>query len=297
MDNVKFDQSAEVEKSSTFNLEAEQALIGLLLVNNEVLGEIESIIAEDHFYDGLNRKIFSHIASRTKKGLIVSPITLKPYLDSDEAFKGIDVPSLLTELSAMAISAYAAKDYANALFDLAIRRKLIDIGNEIIFDARKITEDTVPAQLITRAEQSLYDVASNGTQSKSFEPLVKAATEAIELANRAFDSDIQGVSGIPSGFIDIDKKLGGLQNSDLIILAGRPSMGKTALATNIAYNASIANYKKYGKASSVGFFSLEMSSAQLATRILSDISKIPSEQIRRGELSENEFNQFVDAAR
>ena len=105
------------------------------------------------------------------------------------------------------------------------------------------------------------------------------------------------MSGIPSGFIDIDKKLGGLQNSDLIILAGRPSMGKTALATNIAYNASIANYKKYGTASSVGFFSLEMSSAQLATRILSDISKIPSEQIRRGELSENEFNQFVDAAR
>tara|TARA_Y100001933_G_scaffold41871_1_gene38882 strand:+ start:657 stop:2105 length:1449 start_codon:yes stop_codon:yes gene_type:complete len=297
MDNVKFDQTAEVEKPSTFNLEAEQALLGLLLVNNEVLGEIESIISEDHFYDGLNRKIFSHIASRTKKGLIVSPITLKPYLDSDEAFKEIDVPSLLTELSAMAISAYAAKDYATALFDLAIRRKLIDIGNEIIIDARKITEDTIPAQLITRAEQSLYDVASNGTQSKSFEPLVKAATEAIELANRAFDSDIQGVSGIPSGFIDIDKKLGGLQNSDLIILAGRPSMGKTALATNIAYNASIANYKKYGKASSVGFFSLEMSSAQLATRILSDISKIPSEQIRRGELSENEFNQFVDAAR
>ena len=232
-----------------------------------------------------------------KKGLVVSPITLKPYLDSDEDFKSIDVSSLLTELSAMAISAYAAKDYANALFELAVRRKLVEIGNEIIVDARKITEDTGPTQLIIKAEQSLYDVASTGTQSKTFEPLVKAATEAIELANRAFESDIQGVSGIPSGFIDIDKKLGGLQNSDLIILAGRPSMGKTALATNIAYNASIANYKKYGKASSVGFFSLEMSSAQLATRILSDVSKIPSEQIRRGELSENEFNQFVDAAR
>ena len=179
----------------------------------------------------------------------------------------------------MAISAYAAKDYANALFDLAVRRKLVDIGNEIIVDARKITEDTGPTQLIIKAEQSLYDVASTGTQSKTFEPLVKAATEAIELANRAFESDIQGVSGIPSGFIDIDKKLGGLQNSDLIILAGRPSMGKTALATNIAYNASIANYKKYGTASSVGFFSLEMSSAQLATRILSDVSKIPQNKL------------------
>ena len=297
MDNVKFDQTVDVEKSSTFNLEAEQALIGLLLVNNEVLGEIESIIDEDHFYDAINRKIFGHIASRTKKGLLVSPITLKPYLVSDEAFKDIDVPSLLTELSAMAISAYAARDYATALFDLAVRRKLVDVGNEIIIDARKVNEDTAPAQLITKAEQSLYDVASTGTKSRSFEPLVKAATEAIELANKAFDSDIQGVSGIPSGFIDIDKKLGGLQNSDLIILAGRPSMGKTALATNIAYNASIVNYKKYGKASSVGFFSLEMSSAQLATRILSDISKIPSEQIRKGELSENEFNQFVEAAR
>ena len=104
MDNVKFDQTVDVEKSSTFNLEAEQALIGLLLVNNEVLGEIESIIDEDHFYDAINRKIFGHIASRTKKGLLVSPITLKPYLVSDEAFKDIDVPSLLTELSAMAIS-------------------------------------------------------------------------------------------------------------------------------------------------------------------------------------------------
>ena len=201
MDNVKFDQTADVDKSSTFNIEAEQALIGLLLVNNEVLGEIESIIGEDHFYDKVNRKIFTHIASRTKKGLIVSPITLKPYLDSDEDFQDIDVPSLLTELSAMAISAYAAKDYANALYDLAVRRKLVDIGNEIILDAKKITEETVPAQLITKAEQSLYDVASNGTQSKSFEPLVKAATEAIELANRAFDSDIRGVSGIPSGSV------------------------------------------------------------------------------------------------
>jgi replicative DNA helicase len=207
MDNVKFDQSVDEEKSSTFNIEAEQALLGLLLVNNEVLGEIETVIGEDHFYDGLNRKIFSHIASRTKKGLVVSPITLKPYLDSDEDFKNIDVPSLLTELSAMAISAYAAKDYANALFDLAVRRKLVDIGNEIIVDARKITEDTGPTQLIIKAEQSLYDVASTGTQSKTFEPLVKAATEAIELANRAFESDIQGVSGIPSGFIDIDKKI------------------------------------------------------------------------------------------
>ncbi len=297
MDNVKFDQTVDEEKSSTFNLEAEQALIGLLLVNNEILGEIESIIGEDHFYDVINRKIFGHIASRTKKGLLVSPITLKPYLDSDEAFKDIDVPSLLTELSAMAISAYAAKDYATALFDLAVRRKLVDVGSEIILDARKVAEDTAPAKLISKAEQSLYNVASTGTQSRSFAPLVKAATEAIELANRAFASDIQGVSGIPCGFIDIDKKLGGLQNSDLIILAGRPSMGKTALATNIAYNASIANYKKYGKASSVGFFSLEMSSAQLATRILSDISKIPSEQIRKGELSGNEFNQFVEAAR
>ena len=119
MDNVKFDQTVDGEKSSTFNLEAEQALLGLLLVNNEILGEIETIISEDHFYDGINRKIFSHISSRTKKGLIVSPITLKPYLDSDDDFKDIDVPSLLTELSAMAISAFAAKDYASALFDLA----------------------------------------------------------------------------------------------------------------------------------------------------------------------------------
>ena len=168
MDNVKLDQTADVDKSSTFNLEAEQALIGLLLVNSDVLGEIESIIDEDHFYDGINKKIFTHIASRTKKGLIVSPITLKPYLDSDEDFHDIDVPSLLTELSAMAISAYAAKDYANALYDLAVRRKLVDIGNEIILDAKKITDETVPAQLITKAEQSLYNVSCSRPLGSTF---------------------------------------------------------------------------------------------------------------------------------
>ena len=297
MDNVTLNQTTVEGDSSTFNVEAEQALIGLLLVNNDILGEIESIVKEEHFYDAINRKIFGHIVSRTQKGLIVSPITLKPYLDSDEDFIDIDVPSLLTELTAMAISAFAARDYASSIFELAVRRNLVEIGNQLIVDAKKISEDTVPERLITKAEQSLYNVASTGTQSRNFEPIVKAATEAIELANRAFESDIQGVSGIPSGFIDIDKKLGGLQNSDLIILAGRPSMGKTALATNIAFNASISNLKKYGTAASVGFFSLEMSSAQLATRILSDISKIPSEQIRKGEMSDNEFNQFVDAAR
>ena len=176
MDNVKFDQTVDVEKSSTFNLEAEQALIGLLLVNNEVLGEIESIIDEDHFYDAINRKIFGHIASRTKKGLLVSPITLKPYLVSDEAFKDTDVPSLLTELSAMAISAYAARDYAKALFDLAVRRKLVDVGSEIIIDARKVNEDTAPAELITKAEQSLYNVASTGTKSVSYTHLTLPTT-------------------------------------------------------------------------------------------------------------------------
>ena len=149
----------------------EQALIGLLLVNNEVLGEIESIIDEDHFYDAINRKIFGHIASRTKKGLLVSPITLKPYLVSDEAFKDIDVP-LLTELSAMAISA-RARDYATAL-DLAVRRKLVDVGSEIILDARKVNEDTEPTQLISKAEQSLYRDQLN--QVESFEPLVKVTT-------------------------------------------------------------------------------------------------------------------------
>ena len=283
--------------ASTFNIEAEQSLIGLLLINNEILAEIESLITEEHFFDSFHKKIFSLIASKARKGLVASPVTLKPYLDSDEDFKDIDSATLLTELSARAINAFAAKDYARSIFDLAVRRKLIEIGHEVISKARVVSENNTPEKLIVEAEQSLYDVASKGSNNRTFEPLVKAATEAIDIANKAFESDIQGISGIPTGFIDIDKKLGGLQNSDLIVLAGRPSMGKTALATNIAFNAAVNNNKKHGIQSCVGFFSLEMSSAQLATRILSDLSKVPSEQIRRGELTDKEFNKFVEASR
>ena len=297
MENITNIDREHETTGATFNIEAEQSLIGLLLINNEILGEIETLVSEEHFFDGFHKKIFSLIASKARRGLTASPITLKPYLDSDEDFKEIDTASLLTELSARAISAFAAKDYANSIFELALRRSLIDIGQNIIIKARKVSEDNAPDKLIVEAEQSLYEVASKGTSNRTFEPLVKAATEAIDIANKAFESDIQGISGIPTGFIDIDKKLGGLQNSDLIILAGRPSMGKTSLATNIAFNAAINNKKKHGIQSSVGFFSLEMSSAQLATRILSDLSKVPSEKIRRGELTEKEFNKFIDASR
>tara|TARA_X000001036_G_scaffold368011_1_gene353493 strand:- start:1056 stop:2507 length:1452 start_codon:yes stop_codon:yes gene_type:complete len=283
--------------ASTFNIEAEQSLIGLLLINNEILTEIESLVSEEHFFDSFHKKIFSLIASKARKGLTASPVTLKPYLESDEDFKDVDAATLLTELSARAINAFAAKDYARSIFDLAVRRKLIEIGHDVISKARVVSENNTPEKLIVEAEQSLYDVASKGSNNRTFEPLVKAATEAIDIANKAFESDIQGISGIPTGFIDIDKKLGGLQNSDLIILAGRPSMGKTALATNIAFNAAVNNKKKHGIQSCVGFFSLEMSSAQLATRILSDLSKVPSEQIRRGELTDKEFNKFVEASR
>ncbi len=283
--------------TSTFNIEAEQSLIGLLLINNEILTEIEQLVSEEHFFDNFHKKIFSLIASKARKGLTASPVTLKPYLDSDEDFKDIDTATLLTELSARAINAFAAKDYARSIFDLAVRRKLIEIGHEVISKARIVSEANTPDALIVEAEQSLYDIASKGSNNRTFEPLVKAATEAIDIANKAFESEIQGISGIPTGFIDIDKKLGGLQNSDLIILAGRPSMGKTALATNIAFNAAVNNKKKHGIQSCVGFFSLEMSSAQLATRILSDLSKVPSEQIRRGELTDKEFNKFVEASR
>ena len=283
------------------NIEAEQALLGTLLVNNEVFDSIEAIVTSEHFFDPVHARIFDIISQKIRRNSLASPISIKSYFLEDSGLEELGGASYLVRLAGSAISTFAAKDFANLIRDMATRRSLIHLAAEISGKASNIKIESNPEEQIIEAEQALYSISTHGQEDVGFRPFIKATTEAIRVANKAYKRD-GGLSGLSTGLLDLDKKLGGLNPSDLLIIAGRPSMGKTALATNIAYN--IAKSHKKGDSNSkkltsgvVGFFSLEMSSSQLATRILSESARVPSEQIRRGELSEGEFRRFVEAAR
>ncbi|SEA23576.1 replicative DNA helicase [Rubrimonas cliftonensis] len=284
------------------NIEAEQALLGALLVNNEVFDRIAMLIEPRHFYEPLHGRIFELAARRIQSGALATPVTLKPFLESDPAIAELGGVGYLARLAGAAISVYSAKDYAQTIHDLALRRELILLGDEIAGRASAVTVDSEPREQIVEAEQALYALAEKGRYEGGFVSFLRAAKEALDTANAAYQRD-GGLAGLSSGLIDMDRKLGGLHPSDLIILAGRPSMGKTALATNIAFN--IAKQYRTGERPDgtegavdggvVGFFSLEMSSEQLATRVLSEQAQVPSEKIRRGEMEEDEFRRFVHA--
>lgn len=286
------------------SIEAEQQLLGAILTNNDIFDRIASIIGPQHFYDPVHARIFDVAATRIAKNALASPVTLKNFLDDDEGLKELGGPAYLVRLAGSAISAFAAKDYAQMIYDLAIRRKLIEVGETISAKAQKVEVSSEPSAQIVEAEQELYALAEQGTSESGFQSFLRAVTDAVNVANAAYQRE-GGMSGVSTGLIDMDKKLGGLHKSDLLILAGRPSMGKTSLATNIAFNVAKA-YKKGllpdGSEGAVdggvvGFYSLEMSAEQLAARILSEASEVPSEQIRRGDMTEGEFRRFVDAAK
>ncbi len=286
------------------NIEAEQALLGALLVNNDVFDRIASLINDSHFYDPVHARIFEIAAARIQKNALASPVTLKPFLEEDPGLREVGGPAYLARLAGAAISVFAARDYAQLIYDLAIRRNLMGIGDEIALKAQTVTPDSEPREQIVEAEQQLYKLAEQGTAESGFQSFLKAVTDAVNVANAAYQRD-GDLAGISTGLIDLDKKLGGLHPSDLLILAGRPSMGKTSLATNIAFNIA----KKYRKGARpngsegaidggvVGFYSLEMSAEQLANRILSEAAQVPSEQIRRGDMTEEEFRRIVEAAK
>ena len=286
------------------NIEAEQQLLGAILTNNDVYDRISSLVKAEHFYDPLHARIFERMAARIQKNALASPVTLKPFFEDDPGLKELGGPSYLVRLAGAAISAYAARDYAQMIYDLAVRRELIGLGRDIVAKAAKVEVDNEPKDQIIDAEQKLYKLGEQGVAERGFQSFLKAVTEAVNVANAAYQRD-GGLAGISTGLIDLDKKLGGLHPSDLLILAGRPSMGKTSLATNIAFN--IAKAYKRGRTpdgtegtvegGAVGFFSLEMSAEQLAARILSEASEVPSEQIRRGDMTEGEFRRFVEAAK
>ncbi|MFN7269037.1 MAG: replicative DNA helicase [Cereibacter sp.] len=286
------------------NIEAEQQLLGVILTNNDVYDRIAALVRAEHFFDPVHARIFEIAAARIQKNTLASPVTLKAFLEDDQGLRELGGPSYLARLAGAAISAFAARDYAQMIYDLAVRRELIGLGRDISARAARVDVESDPREQITEAEQRLYRLGEQGVAERGFQSFLKAVTDAVNVANAAYQRD-GGLAGMSTGLIDLDKKLGGLHPSDLLILAGRPSMGKTSLATNIAFN--IARTYRRGRLPDgsegavqggvVGFFSLEMSAEQLAARILSEASEVPSDQIRRGDMTEAEFRRFVEAAK
>ena len=286
------------------SVEAEQQLLGAILTNNDIYDRVASIIGPQHFYDPVHTRIYEIAATRIAKNALASPVTLKAFMEDDEGLKELGGPAYLARLAGAAISAFAVRDYAQMIYDLAIRRELIGLGRDISDKAARVDVSSEPKEQIVEAEQHLYRLSEQGQAESGFQSFLRAVTDAVNVANAAYQRE-GGLAGVSTGLVDMDKKLGGLHRSDLLILAGRPSMGKTSLATNIAFN--VAKAYKRGQTQDgtegtidggvVGFYSLEMSAEQLAARILSEASEVSSEQIRRGDMTEPEFRRFVDAAK
>jgi replicative DNA helicase len=278
-------------------MEAEQALLGAILVNNEALHHIGSHLRGDHFYAGVHGRIFAAIQSFFDKGLIANPITLKHHFDQDEGLKEMGGGAYLAQLAASAGGVINIYAYSNMIYDLAQKRALIGIGEDVVNTAYKSDLEAPATDQIEFAEQKLFHLASEGNSESNFRPIKHSMVEAIKRVEYAYRNSDR-VIGVPTKLIDLDKLLGGMHKSDLIILAGRPSMGKTALATTLAFNA--AEYfhnnppqEPGAKPLSVGFFSLEMSAEQLASRLLSSSTALPSGKLRKGDLTPEEFAILV----
>ena len=285
------------------NVEAEQALLGAILVNNDAFDRVSDFLKPEHFSEELHRRVFEVTSQLIRAGKIATPITLKTFLGEHD-LGGVTIPQYLARLAADATSVINAQDYGRTIYDLALRRSLIDIGEEIVNTAYDSPVDAGPRAQIEEAERRLYEVAEQGRYDGGFQRFSDALTHAVDMAAKAYERDGR-LSGIATNLTDLDHKMGGLQASDLVIVAGRPGMGKTALATNIAFNIARAYQFTLNPDGShattnggiVGFFSLEMSSEQLATRIIAEQSGVASSKIRRGDITEQEFHRIADAAR
>ena len=285
-----------LENKQPSNLEAEQALLGSILVNNDIIEEVSGLINPNIFYDPAHVKIYEVIESLNSKGMIANPITLKNFFEKDNILSEVGGTEYLVKLTRFSSSVKQAIDYAKVVHEMYLRRELVQISDKLSSDTINANAQEMNAEnIIENTEKSLYDLAERGTFSQSYLKFNHALDQTIEMATLAMQND-QGLVGVPTGLTDLDEKLGGLHKSDLIILAGRPSMGKTALATNIAYNAA-QNILKRQEKSSVAFFSLEMSSEQLSTRILSEQARIKSDDIRRGKVTEEEINRYIETSR
>ncbi|WP_152045558.1 replicative DNA helicase [Aureimonas psammosilenae] len=294
------DDAAALYREAPNNIEAEQALLGAMLVNNDAYYIVHDYLKPDHFHEPLHREIFAKTSEMIRMGKIATPVTIKTFLAANDRVGDITVAQYLARLAAEATTIINTNDYGRAIYDLAIRRSLIRIGEDMVNIAFDAPLDMEPKNQIEDAERRLFELAENGRYDGGFQPFTEALTLAVQMATAAKDRD-GGLSGISTGIMTLDRRLGGLQRSDLIVLAGRPAMGKTSLVTNIAFNIAAAFEPAEQSDGSVvaknggvvAFFSLEMSSEQLATRIVSEQTEISSSKIRRGTITDSELVKLI----
>ena len=282
------------------NVEAEAALLGALMVDNRLVEDVQIRLKAHHFFEPLHGRIYDAVLRLNDKNMIANPVTLRPMFESDEAMKEVGGPAYLAQLTGSGAAVIGARDFAAQIYDLALLRALVGVGREMVEGALDTSEDVAPLAQIERAETELYRVAEEGGSEGKVKSFAEAAIESVKMAEKALNNG-GGLSGITTGIAAINTKIGGLHRSDLTILAGRPGMGKTALATNIAFNAA----RRYAQdiedqidparsaGAAVAFFSLEMSADQLVTRVLAEQSDISSEVIRSGRMSRDEFKKFA----
>ena len=296
--------AGENYRTAPHNIEAEQALLGAILVNNEAFFRVSDFLEPSHFHEPVHRRIYEIAAEIIRSNKVATPVTLKTFLPAEVQIGDINLAQYLARLAAEATTIINAEDYGRAIYDLALRRALIGIGEDMVNVAYDAPVEQTPKAQIEEAERRLFDLAERGKYDGGFHSFESALLSAIDMASAAYKRDGH-LSGLATGLDDLDRLMGGLQSSDLVILAGRPAMGKTALATNMAFNIAKAwegevqpdGSMKTVNGGIVGFFSLEMSSEQLATRIVAEQSEVPSADIRRGKISEQQFARIVDAAR
>jgi replicative DNA helicase len=282
------------------NLEAEQALLGSILINNAAYHRVSGFLRGEHFANALHGKLYDSISRLIEKGQLVSVITLKTYLEQDEAMREAGGAAFLAGLAAASVHVIDAEQFGRVVHDLFLRRQLIALGHDVVNGAFRPTIEESAMEQIETAEKQLYDLASSGEIEGGFKPFRASLTEAVAAAEAAYHR-VGQLTGTATGLAQLDQLLGGLHKSDLIILAGRPSMGKSSLATNIGFNAAKAYREEPGEdgrpkvadGAVVGFFSLEMSAEQLATRMISEQAAIPSEKIRKGELISADFDKVL----
>jgi len=292
------ENAGDILRTPPHNYEAERALLGAILMNNRAFERVSEFLGAEHFADPVNGRVYAACAKLIEQGHQANPVTLKTYLERDDLIIAAGGIKYLANLAGSAVTVINAADYGKLVYDLYLRRELIDLGGNLVNDAFESSADESAMDQIEGAEQKLFNLASSSAAEGGFQSFEKALSTAIGLAEAAHRRE-GALAGVTTGLTDLDKKLGGLHNSDLLILAGRPSMGKTALATTMAFNAArhfrtTDNPEERGKM--VAFFSLEMSAEQLATRILAERSKINSHGIRTGSLSNDDFTHLVVAS-
>jgi len=287
-------------RNAPHNIEVEQALLGALLINNDAYYRVSDFLLPEHFFESLHRDIYKVAADMIRATKTANPVTIKTFLPANDKVGELSVAQYLARLAAEATTIINAEDYGRSIYDLATRRSLITIGEDMVNIAYDAPVDMPPYSQIEDAERRLFELAETGKSDAGFHEFSTAMNSALDMAAAAYQRE-GGLSGIATGLANLDRMMGGLQPSDLIILAGRPAMGKTSLATNIATNIA-QNYRgdvetdgspKALDGGVVGFFSLEMSAEQLATRIVSEQSEVSSSKIRRGEITEAEFTKLT----